>query len=85
MNTQTQIIKIEPGFTYEVVRTEIFAGVHLEVYKQPGYADEATLLIGDNEVHFAWSDEASVLFAELDKRKTLELLAILTQAPKVLA
>ncbi|MFJ8515785.1 hypothetical protein [Lysinibacillus xylanilyticus] len=85
MNTQTQIIKIEPGFTYEVVRTEIFAGVHLEVYKQPGYADEATLHIGDNEVHFAWSDEAAVLFAELDKREPIELLAILTQAPRLLA
>lgn len=33
MMTQMQIVKIEPGFTYEVVRTEIFAGVYLEVYK----------------------------------------------------
>ncbi|PJO43809.1 hypothetical protein [Lysinibacillus xylanilyticus] len=85
MNTQTQIIKIEPGFTYKVVRTEIFAGVYLEVYKQPGYADEATLNIGDNEVHFAWSDEAAVLFAELDMRKPIDLLEILTQAPRLLA
>ncbi|MGC7931093.1 hypothetical protein ACP3VS_21035 [Lysinibacillus sp. VIII_CA] len=85
MNTQTQIINIEPGFTLEVLRTEIFDGVHLEVYKQPGYADEATLHIGDNEVHFAWSDEAAVLFAGLDTRKPVDLLEILTQAPRLLA
>ena len=85
MNTQAQIIEIEPGFNYEVVRTEIFVGVHLEVYKQLGYADEATLHIGDNEVHFAWTDESAALFAELDTCETIELLAILAQAPRLLA
>ncbi len=85
MNTQTQIIEIEPGFTYEVVRTEIFTGVHLEIYKQLGYTDEATLHIGDNEVHFAWTDEAAILFAKLDTCGPIELLAILAQAPKLLA
>ena len=79
MGTQTKIIEIEPGFNYEVVRTEIFARVYLEVYKQPGYADEATLHIGDNEVHFAWTDEAAFLFTELDTCEPIELLAILAQ------
>lgn len=85
MNTQTQIIEIEPGFNYEVVRTEIFVGVHLEVYKQLGYGDEATLHIGDNEVHFAWTEEAAALFEGLDTCEPIELLAILAQAPRLLA
>lgn len=85
MNTQTQIIEIEPGFSYEVERTEIFAGVHLEVYKHPSFADDATLHIGDSEVHFAWTDEAAALFAELDTCEPIELLAILAQAPRLLA
>ncbi|MGA3675790.1 hypothetical protein [Lysinibacillus agricola] len=84
MNTQMQIVEVEPGFSYEVERTEIFDGVRLEVYKHPSFADDATLYIGDNEVHFKWTAEAAALFAELDTCEPIELLAILTQAPRLL-
>lgn len=85
MFTQMQIFEVEPGYSYVVERTQVIDGVYLEVFKQPGYEDDAVLYIGDNEILFKWSDEASSIFSELDTAEPIELLAILAQAPKVLA
>lgn len=85
MFTQMQIFEVEPGYSYVVERTQIIDGVYLEVFKQPGYEDDAILYIGDNEILFKWDDEARSIFSELDTTEPIELLAILAQAPKVLA
>lgn len=85
MITQMQIVEVEPGYSYVVERTQLLEGVHLEVFRQPGYQDDAILFIGDNEILFAWTDEAVALFAELDTCEPIELLAILAQAPRLLA
>lgn len=85
MFTQMQIVEIEPDYSYVVERTQIFDGVYLEVFRQPGYEDDAILYIGDNEILFKWDDEAQSIFSELDTAETIELLAILAQAPKLLA
>lgn len=85
MYTETQIIEIEPGFSIEVVKTDILPNVRLEVYKDDSAKYDATLIVGDNEIHFAWTDEAASLFDELDTCKPIELLTILAQAPNLLA
>ncbi|WP_312128270.1 hypothetical protein [Lysinibacillus capsici] len=85
MFTQMQIVEVEPGYSYVVKRTQIIDGVYLEVFNQPGYEDDAILYIGDNEILFAWTDESAALFAELDTCEPIELLAILAQAPRLLA
>lgn len=85
MNTLMQIVEIEPGYSYIVEKTQIFDGVHLEVFRQPGYADDAILHLGDNEILFAWNEEVAKIFSELDTCEPIELLAILAQAPKLLA
>lgn len=85
MFTQMQIIEIAPNYSYVVERTQIIDGVYLEVFKQPGYEDDAILYIGDNEILFKWDDEARSIFSELDTTEPIELLAILAQSPKVLA
>lgn len=85
MNTQMQIFEIEPGYSYIVERTQIFDGVYLEVFRQPGYEDDAVLYIGDNEILFKWDDEARSIFSELDTAEVVELLAILAKSPKLLA
>lgn len=85
MFTQMQIFEVEPGYSYVVERTQVIDGVYLEVFKQPGYEDDAVLHIGDNEILFKWDDEARSIFSELDTAEPIELLAILAQAPKVLA
>ncbi|MET4561562.1 hypothetical protein ABIA69_002730 [Lysinibacillus parviboronicapiens] len=85
MITQMQIVEVEPGYSYVVERTQLLDGVHLEVFRQPGYPDDAILFIGDNEILFAWTDEAATLFAELDTCEPIELLAILAQTPSLSA
>ncbi len=85
MFTQMQIVEIEPNYSYVVERTQIIEGVYLEVFKQPGYEDDAILYIGDNEILFKWDDEACTIFSELDTAEPIELLAILAQVTKVLA
>lgn len=85
MFTQIQIVEVEPGYSYVVERTQILDGVHLEVFRQPGYADDAILYLGDNEILFAWDEEVAKLFSELDTAEPIELLSFLAQAPKVLA
>ncbi|MFF6014140.1 hypothetical protein [Lysinibacillus fusiformis] len=85
MFTQMQIVEIEPGYSYVVERTQFLDGVHLEVFRQPGYEDDAILYIGNNEILFKWDDEARLIFSALDTAEPIELLAILAQAPKVLA
>ncbi|MGE7984959.1 hypothetical protein [Lysinibacillus fusiformis] len=85
MMIQMQIVEIEPGYSYIVERTQLLDGVRLEVFKQPGYEDDAILYIGDNEILFKWDDEARSIFSELDTAEPIELLAILAQAPKVFA
>ncbi|MDM5234258.1 hypothetical protein [Lysinibacillus pakistanensis] len=83
MITQMQIFEVEPGYSYIVERTQIIDGVYLEVFKQPGYEDDAILYIGDNEILFKWNEEAQSIFFELDTCEPIELLTILAQAPKV--
>ncbi|MGE7692464.1 hypothetical protein ACQKMI_25250 [Lysinibacillus sp. NPDC097214] len=85
MITQMQIVEVEPGYSYVVERTQIMDQVHLEVFRQPGYADDAILHIGDNEIFFKWDEEAKLIFSELDTCETIELLTILAQAPKLSA
>lgn len=85
MYTQTRLIEVEPGFTLDVTVTELFNGVRLEVYRNEEFGEDATLFIGDNEVQFAWTDEAATLFAELDTCEPIELLAILSQSHKLLS
>lgn len=85
MFTQMQIVEIEPNYSYVVERTQIIEGVYLEVFKQPGYADDAVLYIGDNEVLFAWDETVAKLFSNLDTCEPIELLAILAKSPKLLA
>jgi len=68
MFTQMQIFEIEPGYSYIVERTQIIEGVYLEVFKQPGYEDDAILYIGDNEILFKWDDEALSICWGLDKK-----------------
>ncbi|MEY9976213.1 hypothetical protein [Lysinibacillus sp. RC79] len=85
MITQLQIVEVEPGYSYVVERTQIFDGVCLEVFKQPGYADDAILHIGDNEIFFKWDEEAKLIFSELDTCEPIELLTILAQAPSLSA
>lgn len=85
MNTQMQIVEVEPGYSYVVERTQLLDGVRLEVFRQPGYEDDAILYIGDNEILFKWDQDAQSIFSELDTCEPIELLAILAQAPKLLA
>lgn len=85
MFTQMRIVEIEPNYSYVVERTQILEGVYLEVFKQPGYADDAVLYIGDNEVLFTWNETVAKIFSEIDTCEPIELLSFLAQAPKVLA
>lgn len=57
MITQMQIVEVEQGYSYVVERTQLLDEVYLEVFKQPGYEDDAVLYIGDNEILFKWDDE----------------------------
>ena len=52
-----QIVEVEQGYSYVVERTQLLDEVYLEVFKQPGYEDDAVLYIGDNEILFKWDDE----------------------------
>ncbi|MDD1504746.1 hypothetical protein PVA17_18545 [Lysinibacillus sp. CNPSo 3705] len=85
MITQMQIVEVEPGYSYVVERTRIMDQVHLEVFRQPGYPDDAILYIGENEVLFAWNEEVAKLFSELNTCEPTELIYFLAQAPKLLA
>lgn len=79
MFTTTETVLIEEGFTVVVESAEIIPGVKLSVYD----GVEGVLSIGEHEVAFAWTAEASALFNEIDTCEVIELLSIISQNYRV--
>ncbi|MEK4085152.1 hypothetical protein [Psychrobacillus sp. FSL K6-1415] len=75
MFTTTEQVLIEEEFTVVVESAEIIPGVKLSVYD----GVEGVLTIGEHDVTFAWSKEASVLFSDIDTCEPIELLALLAK------
>lgn len=75
MFTTTERVLIEEGFTVVVESAEIIPGVKLSVYD----GVEGVLTIGGQDVAFAWTEEASALFSDIDTCEPIELLALLAQ------
>ena len=67
-------IEIEEGFTVEVIAAEISEGVRLEIYDNA----DATLIVGGNEIDFAWTLKAAAMFENLTPDQ-LALLAVLAE------
>ena len=72
-NKRFEMVEIDEVLTLEVMKADIIEEVRLELFEN----NEATLLIGEFEIFFTWTETAAALFENLtsDQLAVLEVLS----------
>lgn len=73
-NKRFEMVEIDEVLTLEVMKADIIEDVRLEVFEN----NEATLIVGEFEIFFTWTETAAAVFENITAEQ-VALLGVLTK------